>query len=94
LVEDVSPQIQGIHQKLDLLIHETRQANQRFLGVADAAGLAGLSIESIRRLLAAGKLTALRPVRGKILIDRRELESMVLNSTATPKLGRGRARSN
>jgi excisionase family DNA binding protein len=63
---------------------------RRFLTVADAAVYTGLSQESIRRLLARGRLHALRPVRGRVLIDRHELEALVLTSTATPRTGRGR----
>jgi hypothetical protein len=54
----------------------------RFLGVRGAAIYASLSEDSIRSLLARGKLTKLRPLRGKILIDRQELESLILSSTA------------
>ncbi len=81
---------QTLHAKLDLILAKVASPG-RFLTVARAAEYTDLSQESIRRLLAAGKLTALRPVRGKILIDRRQLESMVLTSTTTPRTGRGRA---
>ena len=70
-----------------------RAANRRFLGVAGAANHASLSIESIRRLIKSGRLTALRPVRGKIVIDVHELDAVIRSSTTSPRTGRGR-RSN
>lgn len=93
LSDDLAPKLDAIEAKLDRLLRERSMANQRFFGVADAAGLTGLSEESIRRLLSAGKLTPLRPLRGKILIDRRELENLVLTSTKTPRTGRGRPKA-
>jgi excisionase family DNA binding protein len=63
----------------------------RFLNVAGAAAHVGLSVRSIRNLLSAGKLVGYRPVRGRVLIDRMELEALVSSSTATPRVGRGRS---
>jgi hypothetical protein len=65
---------------------------QRFFGVAASAAYCDLSKKSIRRLLAAGKLTALRPVRGRVVIDQRELDSLILGSTKQPRDGRGFSR--
>lgn len=62
----------------------------RFLTIETAALHVGLSISSIRRLLAAGRITALRPIRGRVLIDRLELEAFVLSSSNVPRTGRGR----
>lgn len=63
---------------------------KRFLTVKDAAFRAGeLSEESIRRMLSAGKLTALRPVPGRILIDVNELDSVIIASDSRPRKGRG-----
>jgi|SRR6185369_10226171 len=63
---------------------------RRFFTVANAAAYTDLSIESIRRLICSGKLTALRPVRGRILVDRQELEALVRASTAPTRTGRGK----
>ncbi|MCH8923072.1 MAG: helix-turn-helix domain-containing protein [Planctomycetes bacterium] len=63
---------------------------QRWLSVASAAEYADLSQESVRRLLAAGKLVARRPLKGKILIDRIEFDALIAGSTATPRTGRGK----
>src|SRR5690606_20223811 len=62
----------------------------RFLDVESAAAFTSLSADSIRRLLSAGKLTALRPVKGRVVIDREQLVSLVLNSTTSLRRGRGR----
>ena len=61
----------------------------RFLSVRRAAAYASLSEVSIRRLLDSGKLTSLRPGRGKILIDRIQLDAVVVSATAVPRMGRG-----
>ena len=66
------------------------KAHRRFLSITSAAQWTDLSQESIRRLLASGKLQAHRPVRGKVLVDRVELESLVLSATSAPRKGRGR----
>lgn len=63
--------------------------SQRFFGVADAAKYAGLSEDSVRSLISAGKLTGLRPVGGRVLIDKQELDSLILTSTKRPPRGRG-----
>jgi hypothetical protein len=61
----------------------------RFLNVDEAARHTGISVESVRRMLDSGKLTPLRPVKGRIVIDRGQLDSVVLNSDARPRTGRG-----
>jgi excisionase family DNA binding protein len=52
----------------------------RWLSVTGAAVYAGLSSQSIRPLINAQKLTAHRPVRGRILIDRREFDALIESS--------------
>ena len=84
--------IRAIDAKLNKLLRKTRNADCRFVGIADAARRADLSPESIRRLISAGKLTAFRPVRGRVVVDVRALDSFVLNATAQPRIGRGRTR--
>lgn len=46
-------------------------------------------MSSIRREISAGRLTAYRPRRGRILIDRIELDRLVLGATVRPRVGRG-----
>jgi excisionase family DNA binding protein len=65
-------------------------AQRRYLSVASASEYTDLSQDTIRGLLASHKLTALRPVPGRVLIDRRELDSLLAGSTRAPRRGRGR----
>jgi excisionase family DNA binding protein len=62
----------------------------RYLSVAEVSTYTGLSTDSVRALLASGRLTALRPVPGRVVIDRRELDSYVQASRGRPRRGRGR----
>jgi excisionase family DNA binding protein len=66
---------------------------QRWATVNGAASHSAMSEESIRRLIAAGKLKAHRPVRGRILIDLRELDTLIETSVGVPRLSRGRWRN-
>jgi excisionase family DNA binding protein len=75
--------------KLDSVLERMAAPPQRFLTVDDTATYTGLSVESVRKLLAGGKLRALRPVKGRIVIDRNEIDSLVLSSDAQPRVGRG-----
>lgn len=75
-----------------LLARLIDQAGQRWLPLDRAAEYSGLSIVTLRRLIAAGKLKPRRPVKGKVLVDRVELHSLIDSSTAEPRTGRGRHR--
>jgi len=61
----------------------------RYLSPRDAGVYAGLSTDSIRGMLASGRLTALRPIRGRVLVDRQELDAVIHSATARPRRGRG-----
>jgi len=61
----------------------------RFLSVDLAATYCSMSPVSIRRLIAGGKLNPLRPVKGRIVLDRLALEAFVLSSNQRPRKGRG-----
>jgi hypothetical protein len=63
--------------------------SRRYFSVADAATYSGLSADSIRSLLSSGKLTGYRPVSGRVVIDRRELDSLIQASTRVPRRRRG-----
>jgi excisionase family DNA binding protein len=52
----------------------------RFLTLQQAAAFSGLSEMSLRRLVAAGRLTVYRPLRRKALLDRRQLEALIRGS--------------
>ena len=88
---DLAVVVELLGAKLDQLLDRTAACERRFLTVANAAAYASLSPESVRRLLATGKLTALRPVRGRVVIDKRELDAVILGATKQPRGGRGAA---
>jgi hypothetical protein len=75
--------------KLDALLARSASVDRRFLPVDGSANYCGISPESIRRLAASGKLTPLRPVKGRVVFDIRELESYVLGCDSRPRSGRG-----
>jgi hypothetical protein len=62
----------------------------RYLSVKQAAEYSSLSEDSIRGMIAGGKLKPLRPVPGRIVIDRLQLDAAIQSSTAQPRKGRGR----
>ena len=84
-----TPTLESIAETLEALLERTAVSDQRFFTIDGAARYAGLSAESIRRLLSAGKLQPLRPLKGRILIDRVQLDSFILSATSRPRTGRG-----
>ena len=64
----------------------------RWLSIAGAAAYCSLSERSIHNLLASGKLQAHRPVRGRVLIDRIELDLFIASATTRLRSGRGKPR--
>jgi excisionase family DNA binding protein len=52
----------------------------RFISLADAEPYCGLSTETLRRLIRAGRLRAYKPVAGRVLLDRLQLEEVILAS--------------
>jgi excisionase family DNA binding protein len=88
------PEPNHLEEKIDLVLerlsHLPETNSVRFLPTDAAAKYAGVSVESIRRLLAAKKLTAYRPVPGRIVVDRRQLDALILASTRQARTGRGR----
>ena len=81
--------LRGPNPRVIPLQHSTVEPEPRWLPIPSSARYTGLSVGSIRRLLAAGKLTAFRPVRGRVVLDRYELDSYVLGCNARPRAGRG-----
>jgi len=67
-----------------------KRVEKRWLAVEDAAKYSSLSVESIRRMLSSGRLTAHRPVRGRVIVDRSELDAVIRSSTGPSHRGRGR----
>lgn len=65
-------------------------SQRRFLALDDAAEYVSVSKRSLYRLIEAGKLRAHRPVPGRVVVDRLELESLCTATSALRK-GRGHA---
>jgi excisionase family DNA binding protein len=85
---DVLARLDAIAARLD----QPTQPEARYLSVEGSATYSSISTDSVRRLLSAGKLRALRPVRGRIVIDRSELDALILSSDQKPRKGRGMRR--
>lgn len=79
----------SIRADINALLSTASQPTPRWLSVDGAAAYAGLSPVSIRRLLKRGVIRAHRPIKGKILIDRIELDSVVSTAVAEVRKGRG-----
>ena len=95
-VSDPAPQrdlLASVLERLDKItaMLASGTPEQRWLTVEQAAAYSGLSEKSIRRLLSSGRLTPHRPCRGRVLIDRRQLDGAITSATTTPRRGRGRA---
>jgi excisionase family DNA binding protein len=84
----IESKLDRVLERLEQLRERPEASPERYLTVDGAADYAAVSAESIRRLLAAGRLTALRPVGGRVVIDRREIDSY-MQSTADTRPARG-----
>jgi excisionase family DNA binding protein len=54
-----------------------------YMDLSDGSRYSGLSVSTLRRLLAAGRLTAYRPTGTKVLISLAELRRFVESSRQT-----------
>ena len=82
----------SIASQLELIARRLAEPAPRFLGMEAAGAYSGLSADSIRRLVQAGKLAGYRPVPGRVVVDREELERFVLSATTRVRQGRGQSR--
>ncbi len=65
----------------------------RWLSVNLAAVYAGqLNESTIRKMISRGELKAHRLVRGRVAVDRFELDALAEAATTTPRKGRGRTK--
>jgi hypothetical protein len=76
-------------QRIDTVLAQISAPLPRFFSVKHAAVYIDSSEDSIRGLIAANKLTPLRAIRGKILLDKNELDALILGSDQRPRKGRG-----
>jgi excisionase family DNA binding protein len=73
----------------DAVTLQTAAMPARYLTIKSAARYTSLSEGSIRSLISTRRLTALRPVAGRVLLDRRELDSVLRSSTRRSRKHRG-----
>ncbi len=73
----------------DLAARVDAQTWPRWLSVAEASRYTSLSVRSIRNLISAGRVMPSRAVRGKVLIDRLQLDA-ALSAECGKRLRRGR----
>ncbi|HWA98629.1 MAG TPA: helix-turn-helix domain-containing protein [Pirellulales bacterium] len=76
--------------KVNELLERSEFVGKRFLSVEEAARYCSISAESVRRMISAGKLVSLNPVRGRVVIDKQQLDAVVLGSAQQLRGGRGR----
>jgi len=87
---DVVQQIDALAEVVAALTSRLEAGPQKFLTIEGAAHYSDLSTKSIRRLVSAGDLVAHRPVRGRLLISRDQLDAFIVSSAGTSlRKGRG-----
>lgn len=86
------PTLKDVLAAVAELREELRARPSRWMSVGEMARETGLGVRTIRAMLAAGRLTAYRPARGRVLLDRAEVEAYIRGTTARPRRGRGTAR--
>jgi len=89
---DIAERIGRLASLVEGLVQASRLPPPRFVSIANAALRVGVSVDAIRDLLARGTLRGFRPVKGRVVIELAELDRLVLSSTDTPTVGRGRRR--
>jgi len=92
LAGELVERLAAVVERLEAIAAGQSGPAPRFLTVEGAHQYTGLSADSIRAMLERGDLTALPPVRGRVLIDREELDRAVLGSVTRPRGGRGQWR--
>lgn len=88
-IEQIRAMLQEIREEMRVVSESSKRLSKRYLTVENAAAYSDLSTKSIRRMIQSGKLTAFRPVRGRILIDKQELDAVIRNSASQRQGGRG-----
>lgn len=74
--------------KMDEIL-ERRPLEQRWLTIAQSSEYCGMGQGTIRNWIDSGELTRHNPTSGKVLVDRRELDSFIRSKTRRPAGGRG-----
>jgi hypothetical protein len=74
---NASATLADVLARLDTLVSRLDAPGPRWLSVEAAAAYTSTSTKSIRRLIGMGKLTPRRVLRGKVLLDRHEIDSVI-----------------
>lgn len=90
--EDLHSKLDVVLEQLSLVLANGPRNQERYLTVKQAAEYAKISDKSVRRLLNRGVVRPLKPVNGKITIDREELDRYIQSSDRHPRSGRGLSR--
>lgn len=83
------PTIADVLDRLDQIAERLESGPVRYLTIDGAAAYCGLSAKSIRRLVSRGELEVMRPVKGRLLVDRHAIDSLCLSSKRSVRRGRG-----
>ena len=88
-VPATADQLERIEALLRQLVDDQGARWPEWLSIASAARYADLSEASIRRLISSGKITAHRVLRGKVSIERRQLDGLIREAVGSIRHGRG-----
>lgn len=73
--------LETIAQRLDLVLARLDAAPpKRWLTIGEAVAVSGVSEEGLRRLIRQGRLRLHRPTPRRVVIDREELDRVILES--------------
>lgn len=84
MVMEQAGTLEEIRVLLSDLVNKPSPQAPGFMSFEEAEQYSSLSVKTLRRLAAAGKLVAYRPVRGRCLLDRAELSAFI-RSTANAR---------
>jgi excisionase family DNA binding protein len=59
---------------------EQQPVRRRYFSLSDAEAYTGLSVQTLRRLARAGRLQVYRPSPKRVVVDREELDRLILSS--------------
>ena len=80
----------GFERTLEkLLLKMLASLGRGFLSLKNASYYCDLSEKTLRRFISEGRLQDYRPARGKVLIKRKELDTLIEQSTTKIRRGRG-----
>lgn len=93
---DITAELRALRDTVGRLVETIDRPPVRWLTIADAAKYAGICPRSLRGLIAMGKLRQHKPVPGRCVVDRLELDRYIASTTPAAQAirsGRGRGRT-